>query len=329
MAKQRPEYGIAAVVSDDFRWLIRIEDLRRRRSLTPWIRRRESAPVDVRAKFFGKSKSALLSVELRPFVEAARGVHSAPPDVRVHAVGESYVLHASTDNQLSSCVISKSGADLRFNLQRFQKLFGAYRVTLITDQMIDVLKIFALQLTNGIAVEAERVHERRFRRGREIRDILILTNISGSALPALEANLAFWSKGMTGYRFRHIYGQLTARRVESALVGREWDCIVYRGHASAAGGAFVWNLSDGQWLVPRLACALYLHSACLAGPEHLNVGKLPAERVLTPLQYLPDFDDANLVSLLLTRYQITGSVSAAIRGVQSVYPQFVSFSSGG
>ncbi len=285
-------------------------------------------PVEVRTKFIGHTKSAVAHADLRPFLEAARLAQNSALDVRVHAVGEKFVVHAATDNQLSSCVVAKAGPQLQLLLQRLKKTHGSFRLTLISDQMADVLKIASVPATQGLAVETERMHERRFRRGREIRNILVMTNISGPALPGLDANLSFWSKGMPGYRFRHIYGQLTARRVEAALAGREWDSIVYRGHGSVQNGAVVWNLSDGEWQVPKLSCVLYIHSACLAEPGGLDLTQLPAKNILTPLAYLADFDDAPLVALLLGRYKITGSLAAAVRGVQRVFPQFVSIASG-
>ncbi|AFM13712.1 hypothetical protein [Turneriella parva] len=320
--------GIAAIVSDDFTHLLRIEDLRRRKNLTPWIRRKNSVPVDVRIRFRANGEHPLAAAEFRPFIEAARRPGSPQSEVRIHGVAEKFVLHVGGEGLLSALAFDRSIIRLRSELKRIQQVLGSFRVTLVSDSMAELSELYRLKLATGITLQGERPLTRRTRFRREIRDVLVLTNISGSALPMLEHALPFWSKGVQGFRFRHVYGQLSQRRVESALEMREWQLVVYRGHGSVAGGKLCLNLSDGAYAMPQLNTALYVHSACLAQGENLSLHDLPAQNTLTPLEYLSDFDDASLMVVLLERYQATGSLPAAIRAVQQIYPQFVCLSTG-
>lgn len=326
--KKVQPHGIAAIVSDDFAGLICIEALRSRQNLTPWIRRKGSAPVDVRIKLRTSAISQLSAAELRPFIEAARQARGTVTEVSVHAVNDRYVLHAAAEDGLSALVIKRELPALRKQLRVFRQIFGSYRLTMIAATPRELCDAYKMKLASAITLQGEGVNQRSFRRAREIRDVLVLTNISGPALPMLDANLAFWSKGITGFRFRHVYGQLTRRRVEAALESRDWHLIVYRGHGSSGKGRFCLNLSDGIWPISTMGPALYLHSACLAEPRDLALENLPAKNILTPLEYLPDFDDAALMELLLGRYKATGSLAAALRAVQLRYPQFVWLATG-
>jgi len=326
---QNAQHGVAAIVTEDFTALIGIEALAHKKNLTPWIRRKGSAPVEVRTKFRASPASPLSAFELRPFIEAARLARGEMPEVRVHAVGDNFVLHASADVEFSATVIKRDPSELQKRLRKFRQVFGNYRLTLISDSIGELCSVYETKIAAAVTLQTERTSLRRFRRTREIRDVLVLTNISGHALPMLDANLNFWSKGVTGFRFRHVYGQLTRRRVEAALASRSWPLIVYRGHGSAGQGRLCLNLSDGNWPLSSLDAALYIHSACLAEPRQLSLPNLPAKNILTPLEYLPDFDDAALMELLLERYTATGSLSAALRAVQLRYPQFVWLAGGG
>lgn len=320
--------GIAAVVSDDLTHLLRIEDLRHCKNLTPWIRRKNSAPVEVRMKFRTKGAHELTATEFRPFINAARRLGRAQNEVRVHAVADKYVLHVAGEDLVSASAFDRSFTQLKSELRRLGPILGSFHVTLISDSMAELSELYRLKLATGITLQSERVTTRKTRFRREIRDVLVLTNISGSPLPMLEHALPFWSKGVQGFRFRHVYGQLTRRRVESALERRDWPLVVYRGHGSVADGRLCLDLSDGAFALPQLSTSLYVHSACLAEPEKLLLRNLPAQNILTPLEYLTDFDDSAFMALLLERYQVTGSLPAAIRAVQQIYPQFVWISTG-
>ncbi len=329
LKKKSKAYGIAAIVSDDYTNLLRVENLRLGENLTPWIRRSGSAPVEVRTKFRVQGENTLTAHELRYFLQAARFARSAQAEVRLHAVADKIVMHVSADDQFSASVLGRNIPKLRGELRRVQQIHGSFRVTLISDSLPELCALYNLKVAEGIVMQKERATVRQPRFRREIREILVLTNISGPPLPMLESRLDFWSKGLPGFRFRHVYGQLTKRRLDAALENREWPLVVYRGHGSVADGRFCLELADGAYPLEALGADLYVHSACLAGPENLSLAQLPAQNVLTPLEYLADFDDAGLVEHLLKRYHTTGSLPAAIRAVQQRYSQFVWLAAGG
>lgn len=326
--KKNKARGIGAIVSDDYSQLLRIENLYFGTNLTPWLRRSGAAPVEVRTKFRAQSENALSQPELRYFIEAARFARSGQAEVRLHAVADKIVMHVAADDSLSAQVFDRNILKLRGELRRVRQIHGCFRVTLVSDRFAELTELYKLKLAQGIVLQQERSPERKPRFRREIRDVLVLTNISGAPLPMLDERLNFWSKGLPGFRFRHVYGQLTRRRVEAALDNREWPLIVYRGHGRVSGGRFCLDLADGVYPLEASVAELYVHSACLAEPEKLSLAQLPAQNVITPLEYLADFDDADLVEHLLKRYHATGSVHAAIRAVQQRYSQFVWLATG-
>lgn len=314
-------------MSDDFAYLIRIENLFFDWNMTPWIRRKDSVTVDVLQKWKDKSPAELTPGEMRRFIRVAReGPAGEPVEIRVHALEDRYVVHASLRGRVAARS-SRTAGELRALLTRFKLKYRNIRITLIATDFKQLTQLFNYKLDAGIIFELERLQELRPRRERQIREVLVFTNIAGSPLPELETNLDFWSKGVQGFRFRHVFGRLTQKRVESVLALKEWDCIVYRGHGVAKEGAISWRLVDGVWSLPPFATGVYLHVSCLANPEDLRLEKLATARVMTPLQAITDFDDAALVRLFIERYRLSGSLISAVQSVQAIYPQFVFLSS--
>jgi hypothetical protein len=323
MKMSRKKAGLAAVVSDDFSFLIRIENLFFDWNLTPWIRRKDSVSIDVLQRLKDAAPAALTPGEMRKFVGAARqGPAGEPVEIRIHTLQNCYVVHAALKGRIAARVPQTAG-ELRALLTRFKLKYRNIRITLVGSNLKQLAQVFGYNLEAGIVFELERLQELRPRHERQIREVLVFTNIAGPALPELEKALDFWSKGIPGFRFRHIFGQLTRKRVEAVLALKEWDCLVYRGHGVAREGAIAWQLTDGVWPLPPFTCSAYLHVSCLANPDELRIEKLPTARVLTPLKPIEDFDDAALVRLFIERYKAAGSVVSAVRSVQSLYPQFV------
>ena len=64
--------GIAAVVSDDFSYLLRIQDLRKNCNLTPWIRRRQSVPADIPLRLQKTIAQQIRTHEFSALIQAAR-----------------------------------------------------------------------------------------------------------------------------------------------------------------------------------------------------------------------------------------------------------------
>ena len=116
--------------------------------------------------------------------------------------------------------------------------------------------------------------------------------------------------------------------VEGAMLQRAWDCIIYRGHGRARTGGIYLELSDGLWKMPRLASALYIHLACMTNFHKLELEDLPAPRLVTPVNLLPDFEDRRLVEIFFDRYKVSGSIDLSMRALQNQFPQFMAFTRG-
>ncbi|MBX3723595.1 MAG: hypothetical protein KF713_17250 [Turneriella sp.] len=326
LKNNRRKNGLAAVISDDFNYLIRIENLFFGWNLTPWIRRKDSIEIAVLQRLKDAAPTTLTPGEMRRFVQAARrGPAGEPVDIRVHALGDRFVVHAALNGRVAARAPQTAG-ELRALLTRLKLKYRNIRITLIGTDLAKATEIFRFNLEAGIVFEFERLQELRPRRERQIREVIVFTNIAGAALPQLDKQLDFWSKGASGFRFRHIFGQLTRKRVEAVLAVKEWDLLIYRGHGFVREGAIAWQLVDGAWTLPAFTCSAYMHLACLANPEELRLDRLPTARILTPLKAVEDFDDAGLVGYFIERYRASGSLISAMRAVQVLHPQFVFFS---
>lgn len=311
--------GVAVIVTDDYTSLLRIEHLKSARNLTPWLRRRHGLAVSIPDRVRG-ARSRHVEIHLmRELVRLAR--YGLPDDeiaVTVHALSDRYVVHAELGGAISARVIPAHSAELRVLLSRLKLRYGSLRITLI-DRSCDLLvKIRNFGLECALVLEGERMTDLVSGRERETRDILVVTNLNGPALPQLMENLEFWSRGPGGCRFRHIYGLLTARRAESALAHRHWDMVVYRGHGHVVDGRICWQ-AEKVWPVPARIAHTYLHLSCLDAPQHLDMSQLPAGRLITPLGLIPDFPDAHFVRELIARLQKSGNFMSSARALQRSY----------
>lgn len=315
--------GIRVIVSDNFQYLVRIEDARRSINLTPWLRRKESVHVQVPTHLKQKKERHLSNAEFAAIAAAARtGKNQAATSVTVHALPRGFVVHLDAAGRFSAHRV-ESDAELKNLLKRAERQFRRLDVTVISSTLQTLRLVYAALPSHAFVLERERLSEIALPAGKSLRSVLVLTNIAGIELAELEKNLAFWSKGISGFRFRHVFGQLTAKRVESSLLGREWDVVIYRGHGAATGKGVYWKLLDGEWLVPPAIAPVYIHSSCLADSELLPLDRLPAPQFITPLTYLADFDDSRLVRQFLERYKASRNVKSALRSAQAEFSQFV------
>ena len=321
--------GIAAVVSDDFAFLLRIQNLKANRNLTPWLRRRQSVPMDIPLRLRTAAAQSLRLYELAPLILAARrGAIAEPVEIRIHSLGDRSVVHTEQSGFLSAETVQTDSSELRAMLVALRKRFRSVRLTVLGKNLAAVKRILGFGLQLPVAFYREGLAKLDLAKPRDLREVLVLSNISGVPLPHVEKNLDFWSRGVPGFRFRHIFGQLTRKRVEAAMLQREWDCIIYRGHGRARTGGIHLELSDGLWKVPKLSCSLYIHLACLTNFHKLELEDLPAPRLVTPVNLLPDFEDRRLVEILFERYKVSGSIDLAMRALQNQFPQFTAFTRG-
>jgi hypothetical protein len=314
--------GIAAIVTDDYTNLLRIERLQSGRNLTPWLRRRHALAVSIADRLRSARPRLLEPHTLRELVRLAR--YGLPDDevaVTIHATAGHYVVHAGLAGTVAARVIPARPAELHVLLSRLKLRYGRLRITIIdrSCELLSLIRSFGLGC--GLVLEAERMADLAREREREVRDILVVTSLNGPELPQLMENLDFWSRGPGGCRFRHIYGQLTARRAGSALARRKWDMIIYRGHGQVIDGRICWQ-ADEPWPVPHGIGGIYLHLSCLDSTHLLDLSQLPAGRVMTPLSRIADFQDADFVRELITRLQKSGNFMSSARTLQRSYPDF-------
>lgn len=316
--------GVALVVSDDYTSLLRIENLAKAHNLTPWLRRRAGIPVSIAEKWRSVQFRPVMSSAVRPLIRQARyGAFTDEIAVIIHVLSDRYVVHAfaGSGGHIAARVLPARAADLRVLLSRLKLRYGHLQLTVIdrSAELLDALVKFGFG--SRLLLEAERLAELVQGREKALRDVLVVTNLNGPELPVLLENLGFWSRGPGGCRFRHVYGQLTARRAEKALTQRHWDLIIYRGHAHIVDGRIAW-LAEAPWALPSGVCRIYMHLACLDTPEKLDLAQLPAPKVMTPLSLVSDFNDADFVREFLVRHQKSGSFLGAARAVQKTYPHF-------
>ncbi len=315
--------GIAAIVTDDYMSLQRIERLQSARNLTPWLRRRRGLDITVADRLRGSRPQRIEGHVLREFVRLAR--YGLPDDevaVTIHAIADRYVVHAEFGGSIASRVIPARTAELRVLLSRLKLRYGRLRITII-DRSCELLsQVRSFSLECALLLEAERMTDLIRGREREVRDVLVITNLNGPALPQLMKNLDFWSRGPGGCRFRHIYGQLTERRAESALARRHWDMVIYRGHGQVLDGRICWQ-AEKPWPVPHGISESYLHLSCLDFPQSLDISQLPAGRIITPLGLVTDFNDATFVRELIVRLQKSGNFMSSSRALQRAHSDFV------
>lgn len=314
--------GVAVVASDDYTCMLRIENLRHEHNLTPWLRRRVGIPITIPERWRSVRPRPVESSVVRPLIRQARyGALTDAVSVTIHPVGDRYVVHAAAGGHIAARVLPARAADLRLLLSRLQLRYGRLQLTVVDRSAELVAALVEFGFSHHLLLEAERMAD--LARGREsaLRNILVVTNLNGPELPALLENLAFWSRGPGGCRFRHVYGSLTARRAERALAQRHWDLIIYRGHGQVVDGRIAW-LAETPWALPAGVCRIYLHLSCLDAPQKLDLAQLPAPHLVTPLAVVADFSDADFVREFLIRHQKSGSFLSAARAVQRVYPHF-------
>ncbi|HRP68423.1 MAG TPA: hypothetical protein PLY93_02735 [Turneriella sp.] len=323
MQKKR---GLYVVVSDDFRYLLRIENTYKKANLTPWLRRKDTATLEIPHRLKKNTPVPIDIHHMRNFITCARkGLAGDGVEVRIHAHLRRFIVHASHQGAIAVRVVETLG-ELKALLTRFKLKYQNIRVALIDRDFTNIVAIFRFRLGLSLFFELERLFDLRLPRVRTIREVLVLTNLAHGGIDALQTNLPFWSKGILGFRFRHVYGNLDKRRVEEMITQKQWDLLLYRGHAVVEKGCIHWRLADGNFKVPELNTLLYFHLSCLPNPEKLRLDKIPATQLLTTLAVVEDFDDALLVDNFLTRYKLSMNIRSAMRSLQQEYPQFVYFS---
>lgn len=313
--------GIAVIVSNDYNNLLRIENLNHSQNLTPWLRRREAVALNVPEKLRRPHPVRIPPATLREYIRLARAGARRELSVIVHPYADKLLLYVESEGRISAHTLPSEPASLRLYLTRLKQRFGRLRISLIGNELRWLGEIMALNLDASVVFFAEKLPETSPGRQKPLRDILIITNLHGAPLPWLGKNLEFWARGLSGFRFRHLFGKLDPGRIENFLAQRPWDMAIYRGHATLQQGRLFWLLQD-WWPVPERIATNYLHLACVEDAATLALRQLPARTVILPWLLLEDFDDAAFVREFLVRQQKTASVLAALRAIQQQFPHF-------
>lgn len=136
----------------------------------------------------------------------------------------------------------------------------------------------------------------------KIERVLVLTNISGEPLPQLLQNTEYWTKGMRGFVWRHIYGELSMERLLPIFSKNErYDLIVYRGHSYLRDGKIY--IPDGDFPVEKLPAKFYLHLSCMDYGKQKKFIVFPARWNFLPAFRLLDFDDKTFLENFLKLWQ--------------------------
>ena len=132
---------------------------------------------------------------------------------------------------------------------------------------------------------------------RPLRDILVISNLSGPFLHGLSEKPENWSSAPQGIHVRHIFGPLKNDRCERIISENNWDCIIYRGHSEIKKGSLSYLLADGSlYPVHNLPTRLYIHLGCIPLSKMNDIKCLPAALSLVPFQLLPDQNDSRVAS---------------------------------
>lgn len=133
-----------------------------------------------------------------------------------------------------------------------------------------------------------------------IRNVMVVTSLIGKPLQNLGQNLEFWSKGVTGYHWRHFYGKPDAKRLDTALQTAKPDAVIFRGHGFVSRGKLCWEIEGGLYFPKFNRRTLYVHLSCLDKKDTEALKELPAGLNLVPLNVYPDMDDTEDIRRLFT-----------------------------
>ncbi|MCS6985073.1 MAG: hypothetical protein NZM25_08125 [Leptospiraceae bacterium] len=132
--------------------------------------------------------------------------------------------------------------------------------------------------------------------------VLVLTHLAGSPMPELTQNLEFWTKGILGYSFKHVYGILSKERLAPLFnENKRYDLIIYRGHSLIRNGRLA--LPQANFYLEKLPTRYYLHLSCTDYSKEKLLKVFAARYNILPIFRILDFGDKDFVEGLLSLWK--------------------------
>ena len=142
---------------------------------------------------------------------------------------------------------------------------------------------------------ANRLHQ-QIKISSKLRKVIVLTNLAGGYLSALNIDHVWWDQGPQKIVWKHIQGKFTKNRVndliEETKIFFNYDLVIYRGHGYIKNKGIHWQLEDGEYQLNSVMMSRYIHLSCLniSNPED-DLLYLPFKEGILPLGFFPDRDE--------------------------------------
>ncbi len=142
---------------------------------------------------------------------------------------------------------------------------------------------------------ANRFHQ-QIKISTKIRKVIVLTNLAGGYLSALNIKHGWWDQGPQKILWKHIQGKFTKNRVnhliEEEKILFNYDLLIYRGHGCIKNKDIHWQLEDGEYQLNSEIMSRYIHLSCLniSSPKD-DLLNLPFKEGILPLGFFPDRDE--------------------------------------
>lgn len=169
-----------------------------------------------------------------------------------------------------------------------------------------------------------RVFHKR-NKDKQIKRILVFTNLNGEFLENLNTQIDFWSRGETGFIWKHVYGKLSSNQLKK-ITRNHFDMVIYRGHSRILNRKITWPLAEGDVPMDQFFSESfipnYIHLACNEMDEARELESYPFDLGMMPVTFLPDMDYSVIVRKLLQNIEKSHSVLDSMRKAIEVDSRF-------
>ncbi len=218
--------------------------------------------------------------------------------VRCPQIGDYLAEHLYESIDYSSGKITKESGDTIFKLfpgikNYLEKIsdFQYYSVSSESFRMIaafssllpaDARKTFTLTNTSGAL---------RIEPARPINKILVITNRE-ETLSHLQNFIPDVPSRNSLFEWDYLAAGFTQRKMYYLLEKKEYDLVIYRGHARVLKNRIAWVFPDFELILPPGIFPHYIHAGCLNnGRGEKELKELPFRRGFLPSTFIEDHDD--------------------------------------
>lgn len=193
----------------------------------------------------------------------------------------------------------------------------SFRRLLALSRLLSVKPVYSLPAVTATGRQSGR-----------IRRVLVVTNLAGSELEHISANMSFWNRGIPGLIWKHIYGTPGVEKLKTVIDHKKFDLLIYRGHSKVKNSQITYELCDGDFTLPATMPPFYLHLACIDLLNDDDLTALPFNEGLLPAAYLPDADYSASVQTLIENLKTGQRFSRSGVSFCSSEPAFALFRTG-